>query len=119
MKATTPIKKISEMNLKGIYLVNDNLRVYPYKEYIAPILGFVGIDNDGFAGLEYYYNDYLKGFQHIKGTINFGCSFIGFNTNKDYGRSGNVKLIGHLALDSFRGNKFLSFNVIEVESINN
>ena len=54
-------KKISEMNLKGIYLVNDNLRVYPYKEYIAPLLGFVGIDNDGFAGLEYYYNDYLKG----------------------------------------------------------
>lgn len=63
--------------------------------------------------------NYLKGFQHIKGTINFGCSFIGFNTNKDYGRSGNVKLIGHLALDSFRGNKFLSFNVIEVELINN
>ena len=54
-------KRISEMNLKGIYLVNDNLRVYPYKEYIAPLLGFVGIDNDGFAGLEYYYNDYLKG----------------------------------------------------------
>lgn len=54
-------KKIKQANLEGVYLVNDNLRIYPYKEYIAPLLGFVGIDNDGFAGLEYYYNDYLKG----------------------------------------------------------
>ena len=53
--------KISKENLDGIYLVQDTLRTYPYNEYMASLLGFVGIDNIGFAGLESYYNSYLSG----------------------------------------------------------
>ena len=52
---------ISKANLEGIYLVQDTLRTYPYNEYMASLLGFVGIDNIGFAGIESYYNSYLSG----------------------------------------------------------
>lgn len=54
-------KKISSLNLEGIYLVNDTLRKYPYKEYMASLLGFVGIDNNGLAGIESFYDQYLSG----------------------------------------------------------
>ncbi len=53
--------QISNLNLDGIFLVQDTLRTYPYKEYMASLLGFVGIDNIGFAGLENYYDSYLSG----------------------------------------------------------
>lgn len=53
--------KISKANIEGIYLVQDTLRTYPYNEYMASLLGFVGIDNIGFAGVESYYNSYLSG----------------------------------------------------------
>lgn len=53
--------QISKLNIDGIYLIQDTLRTYPYEEYMAPLLGFVGIDNIGFAGIENYYDSYLKG----------------------------------------------------------
>lgn len=52
---------ISKLSLDGIYLVQDTLRKYPYDEYMASLLGFVGIDNIGFAGIESYYDSYLRG----------------------------------------------------------
>ncbi len=52
---------IDKLNLKGIYLIQDNKRYYPYEESMASLLGFVGIDNQGLAGVESYYDSYLKG----------------------------------------------------------
>lgn len=57
---------------------------------------------------------YLSLGAHIKGNINQNCSFIGFNFNKNYGVERQVKLIGRLELDNFRGGKKLSFKVSEV-----
>ena len=54
-------KKISELNEDGIYLVYDNVRYYPYNELLAHSIGFVGIDNQGLAGLESKYDELLKG----------------------------------------------------------
>ncbi|MCI5745517.1 MAG: stage V sporulation protein D [Erysipelotrichaceae bacterium] len=54
-------KKISEMRLEGVYLVYDNKRYYPYNELLAHSIGFVGIDNQGLAGIESKYDDLLKG----------------------------------------------------------
>lgn len=51
---------ISKKNLKGIYLVQDSLRNYPSGAYLAQVLGFTGIDNQGLAGLEYQYEEILK-----------------------------------------------------------
>ncbi len=53
--------KIVNENLDGIFLVQDTQRTYPYKDYMSSLIGFVGIDNVGFAGLENYYNSYLQG----------------------------------------------------------
>lgn len=53
--------QIDNLGLEGIYLIQDNKRYYPYEENMASILGFVGIDNQGLAGVESYYDSYLKG----------------------------------------------------------
>lgn len=61
-------KKIKDDNLPGLYLVDDTKRTYPYKESLSSLLGFVGIDNQGLAGLESYYDEYLQG---QKGYLNY------------------------------------------------
>lgn len=52
---------IKEAGLDGVYLVNDVMRHYPHGNMLAHSLGFTGIDNQGLAGLEHLYNDYLLG----------------------------------------------------------
>lgn len=54
-------KKIASLKLDGVYLVYDNKRYYPYNELLAHSIGFVGIDNQGLAGLESKYDSLLKG----------------------------------------------------------
>jgi len=53
--------KINSLNYDGIYLLKEAKRYYPYKELLSQTLGFTGIDNQGLAGLELKYNDYLTG----------------------------------------------------------
>ncbi len=66
--STSISKLIIKENLKGIYLVDDSKRTYPYKESLSSLLGFVGKDNQGLAGLESYYEKYLAG---KKGYLNY------------------------------------------------
>lgn len=46
---------------KGVYLSQNVARIYPYNELLTQVLGYCTIDNIGQAGLELYYNKYLKG----------------------------------------------------------
>lgn len=46
---------------KSIFIESRSSRFYPNHELLAQTLGFVGIDNDGLAGIEYQFNDDLKG----------------------------------------------------------
>lgn len=39
----------------------DSKRWYPQGEFLASVLGFTNVDNDGVAGLELAYNDTLSG----------------------------------------------------------
>lgn len=52
---------IAKANLKGIYVVGDTTRQYPYQTSLAQVLGIVGIDNQGITGIEYMYDENLKG----------------------------------------------------------
>ena len=53
--------KIRNLNFSGVYLVKEAKRNYPYQNLLSHTLGFVGIDNQGLAGLELIYNKYLTG----------------------------------------------------------
>ena len=54
-------EKIIKQNFDGVYVVSDSTRYYPYGNYLSQVLGFTGIDNQGIAGIEYIYDDFLSG----------------------------------------------------------
>ena len=47
--------------LKGINLVNESRRVYPNRDLAAHVLGYVGRDNKGLAGIEATYDSRIRG----------------------------------------------------------
>ncbi|MEG2983011.1 MAG: penicillin-binding protein 2, partial [Raoultibacter sp.] len=53
--------QLKEMDLDGIYFINDSRRVYPNDQIGGQVIGFVNIDDEGLSGLELYYNDILTG----------------------------------------------------------
>ncbi|WP_100487593.1 stage V sporulation protein D [Sporolactobacillus pectinivorans] len=53
--------QIRALGLPGVFIAEDFSRFYPQGNYLAHVLGFAGIDNQGLTGLESYYNDGLKG----------------------------------------------------------
>lgn len=70
--------QIDRLKLPGVYLVQDTLRYYPHKNYLAQTLGFVGIDNQGLVGLELKYDEYLTG---VNGSINYYMNAKSQNLN--------------------------------------
>lgn len=54
-------QKVRELKLTGIGTQEDTARVYPSGTLAGHVLGFVGTDNDGLAGLEYSYGRDLSG----------------------------------------------------------
>ena len=52
---------IQSMNLKGIYLQEENQRYYPKREMAAHVLGFVDVDEKGLGGIEHEYDDLVRG----------------------------------------------------------
>lgn len=55
------VKKIKEMKLPGVYFVEESKRYYPGQALAAPVIGFVGIDNDGLGGTEFAFEEQLAG----------------------------------------------------------
>ena len=64
-----PLRKISKdeqdlknelLQIKGVLITDINARIYPYKEATSILTGYVQ-DDEGKTGLEYAYNDRLKG----------------------------------------------------------
>jgi cell division protein FtsI (penicillin-binding protein 3) len=54
-------ERIRTAQVKGTYFVKEPKRYYPNGTLAAHILGFVGLDNDGLAGIEQQYNKNIKG----------------------------------------------------------
>lgn len=52
---------ISQLNLPGIYIQNENKRYYPQDEIASSTIGFTGIDNNGLSGIELEYEKVLRG----------------------------------------------------------
>lgn len=53
--------QINDLNIDGVYLLKESERYYPYGDTLSHVLGYVGSDNQGLSGLEYYYDEYLTG----------------------------------------------------------
>lgn len=70
--------KLESLDLAGVYLVQDSLRYYPNEKYLAQVLGFTGIDNQGLAGLELQYDSILKA---NSGSLNIPFDAKGHNVD--------------------------------------
>jgi stage V sporulation protein D (sporulation-specific penicillin-binding protein) len=71
--------KINNLQMEGVYLLKEAKRYYPYDNLLAQAIGFVGIDNQGLAGIEKKYNDYLTG---IDGYIKYYSDAKGNRLNR-------------------------------------
>jgi cell division protein FtsI/penicillin-binding protein 2 len=64
LKRRVPVensRRIQALKLAGIGTQEESARVYPAGKLAAHVLGFVGTDNRGLAGLEHFYTDELSG----------------------------------------------------------
>src|SRR5205823_5172749 len=52
---------VKKLGLPGIYWEKESKRFYPKRELAAPVLGYVGMDNEGLGGLEFAYEKQVKG----------------------------------------------------------
>jgi len=52
---------VRNMALDGVDFRTESRRVYPQKALAAQVIGFCGVDGKGLEGLEYYYDDLLRG----------------------------------------------------------
>src|SRR5262249_55625181 len=59
-------ERVEALGLDGIGFLKESKRFYPNKELAAHLLGWVGVDNNGLSGLEYTYDQRIRG---KKGTI--------------------------------------------------
>lgn len=57
----TIAKRVRELNLKGIYLTDEDKRFYPNGDLAAHVLGYVGTEDKGLGGLELNFEDDLHG----------------------------------------------------------
>jgi len=54
-------KTLEDLNIKGIGFLDDSRRMYPSSELACQVLGFVGNEGQGLAGIEKRYNKVLAG----------------------------------------------------------
>jgi cell division protein FtsI (penicillin-binding protein 3) len=54
-------RAVRDLGLAGIYFLEESKRYYPLRETAAHVLGYVGTDNQGLAGLEAMYDRVVAG----------------------------------------------------------
>jgi cell division protein FtsI (penicillin-binding protein 3) len=54
-------RRVAALNLDGVGFMKEDRRFYPNKELAAHLLGYVGLDNTGLAGLESTYDSQISG----------------------------------------------------------
>lgn len=57
----TIAEAVRKLRIPGIGVLREKKRVYPKDSLAANLIGFVGIDNQGLAGIEHDFEDVLKG----------------------------------------------------------
>jgi len=61
-KLDPPIaKQVRDLQAQGLHFLTEYKRYYPMGELAAAVLGFVGVDNEGLAGVEFQYDSRVAG----------------------------------------------------------
>jgi len=55
------VQRIDDMNLKGVFFQKENRRVYPQRQSLAHVLGYVDTDEKGIGGIEYAFDKQIRG----------------------------------------------------------
>ncbi len=74
-------KTLRDRALPGVTLIEDFKRYYPGGSLAAHVIGFVGEDSQGLAGIEMIYDKYLKG---LPGKIITAQNAVGTNMPYEY-----------------------------------
>ncbi len=74
-----------ENDLLGVKIEEASKRYYPYGSLACHVVGFVGSDDHGLSGLEYYYDDLLSGVDGriVRATNAYGTDMM-FTDFEDY-----------------------------------
>lgn len=64
----TPVeqRKVNNLGIPGLYFQPEQKRVYPQTNLLSHVLGYVGLDNEGLAGMERYYDKKLRNTEENK-----------------------------------------------------
>jgi cell division protein FtsI (penicillin-binding protein 3) len=54
-------RRVRALEIKGIGFAKESRRFYPKRELLSHVLGYVGLDNHGLAGLESAYDSVIRG----------------------------------------------------------
>ncbi len=69
-------KRLRELDLDGVELVEESTRFYHQENLAAHVLGFAGVDNQGLTGIEAVFDKELKG---VQGRIVIEKDAVGMN----------------------------------------
>lgn len=79
------VQKLAGLSLNGVYFSRDNERTYPKSDFLSQVIGFTSSDNTGAAGIEKYYDSFLRG---KDGEILYETDLVGLRLN---GAAGGYK----------------------------
>ncbi len=51
---------VNNLGIPGLYFQDEYVRVYPHANLMSHVLGFVGVDNNGLAGVERFFDEQLR-----------------------------------------------------------
>jgi cell division protein FtsI (penicillin-binding protein 3) len=57
----TVARAVRALQLDGVGLLTENRRYYPQRELAAHVIGYVGLDNTGMSGIEYTFENAIRG----------------------------------------------------------
>ena len=89
------IESLKKLDLPGVGYVGETKRFYPKRELAASVIGFVGLDNQGLAGIEHKFHSSLKGISYKKVMVKDARGRIvraGTETNDIQGNSKDIEL---------------------------